>query len=171
MQKLLLFCILLSISTTMAQQTTFKGAFLEKWNNSRDYILEVAEAMPEEYYDYKPTPKQMSFKEQLIHIQGNIMWLDRSYFSQEQVTGEPKDYNLLDKAALIQSLKNTFDDAYRSIDQTQESDLKETVKFFAGPKSKLQIMNLMQDHVSHHRGQLLVYLNLKGITPPGYSGW
>jgi uncharacterized damage-inducible protein DinB len=32
-------------------------------------------------------------------------------------------------------------------------------------------MNLLQDHITHHRDQLLVYLNFKGITPPEFSGW
>ncbi|MGK0251702.1 MAG: putative damage-inducible protein DinB, partial [Gammaproteobacteria bacterium] len=49
--------------------------------------------------------------------------------------------------------------------------LKGTVEFFAGPKSRMQILNLLQDHVTHHRGQLIVYLNLNSIEPPQYSGW
>lgn len=171
MQKLFSIFILCLGYYSIAQQNTVKGAFLEKWNNSRDYMIAVAEAMPEEYYDYKPTAQQMSFREQLIHIQGNITWLDHTYFSKIELTGEPEYYENYNKKELIQSLKTTFNDAYNSIAQTPENDLKETVKFFAGPKSKLQILNLLQDHVTHHRGQLLVYLNLKGIKPPKFSGW
>ncbi|WP_374662973.1 DinB family protein [Parasegetibacter sp. NRK P23] len=37
--------------------------------------------------------------------------------------------------------------------------------------SKLQIINLLSDHQTHHRGQLLVYLRLCGLTPPKYVGW
>ena len=57
------------------------------------------------------------------------------------------------------------------IENTNDADLKITVDFFAGPKSKLQILNLLQDHLSHHRGQLIVYLNLNNIKPPSYIGW
>jgi uncharacterized damage-inducible protein DinB len=49
--------------------------------------------------------------------------------------------------------------------------LDSKVAFFAGPKTKLQILNLMQDHVTHRRGQLIVYLNLNDIQPPKYTGW
>jgi uncharacterized damage-inducible protein DinB len=52
-----------------------------------------------------------------------------------------------------------------------KDDLSTQVDFFAGPKTKLQILNIIQDHVTHHRGQLIVYLNLKGIKPPEYVGW
>ena len=43
--------------------------------------------------------------------------------------------------------------------------------FFAGPKSKFQILNLLEDHVTHHRGQLIVYLNFKNSIPPSFIGW
>lgn len=155
----------------MAQQITFKGAFLEKWNNSRDYLIAVAEAMPEEHYDFKPTQRQKSFKEQLLHIQGNINWLDQSYFSKHKETADQQEDAELNKAKIIELLRKTFDAAYKDMENCPETDLKDTVQFFAGPKSRLQIMNLLQDHVTHHRGQLLVYLNLKEVTPPSYSGW
>jgi uncharacterized damage-inducible protein DinB len=28
------------------------------------------------------------------------------------------------------------------------------------------MLNILQDHVTHHRGQIIVYLNLKGIEAP-----
>ena len=35
---------------------------------SRDFTIKVAEQMPEASYDFKLTPPQMSFAQQLIHI-------------------------------------------------------------------------------------------------------
>lgn len=171
MQKLIIALILFTSTASMAQQTTVKGAFLEKWNNSRDYLIAVAEAMPEEFYDYKPTSRQKSFKEQLLHIQGNITWIDSSHFSRRETETASQDYYSFNKEQIIELLQHTFNDVYSSIEATPEENLKDVVKFFAGPKSKLQLINLLQDHVTHHRGQLLVYLNLKNITPPNFSGW
>ena len=37
--------------------------------------------MPKENYDFKPTERQMSFKEQLIHINENMEWLSTTYFT------------------------------------------------------------------------------------------
>jgi len=59
----------------------------------------------------------------------------------------------------------------KCVQALKEENLDEKVDFFAGEKNKLQILNLLQDHVTHHRGQLAVYLNLKGIKPPAYTGW
>ena len=68
-------------------------------------------------------------------------------------------------------ITKAFNDAAVIIRNATPETFSDEVTFFSGPKSKLQIMNLMQDHVSHHRGQLVVYLNLNEIEPPRYVGW
>ena len=153
----------------MAQNTVI-SAFLLKWENSKNYLIEMAELMPEENYSFQPTERQMSFKEQLLHIRSNMVWLsetnfvDATYVKSEKI--DPKT-----KEELILELTNSFDKVTEIIKTISEEDLAIEVDFFAGPKSKLQILNLLQDHVTHHRGQLIVYLNLNNIEPPKYRGW
>jgi len=169
--KLNLFLISLFIfGTTMAQQSTPKSAWLEKWENSKNYLIAMAEAMPEAHYDFKPTERQMSFKEQLIHIKGNMDWLSNTYFTEIEFK-RTKEALPETKEATILLITAAFDAAAKIIENAPEAELAETVSFFAGPKSKLQILNLLQDHVTHHRGQLIVYLNLNDVTPPSFSGW
>ena len=154
----------------MAQQATVKTAFLEKWEGSKNYLLAIAEAMPEENYNFKPTERQMSFKEQLLHIKENMTWLSNSYFTEIEYKREKTDTSI-SKTETVNLLENAFDSVIEIIENTNDADLKKTVDFFAGPKSKLQILNLLQDHVTHHRGQLIVYLNLNNIKPPSFIGW
>ena len=144
-----------------------KTAFLEKWEHSKQYLIEIAEAMPDEHYNFKPTARQKTFMEQLKHIKGNIDWLTNSYFNGPKM--EPA--SATNKKEIIEQLNTSFENCYKYIKATKETSFRETVTFFAGPKTKLQIINLLQDHVTHHRGQLIVYLNLKDITPPKYVGW
>jgi len=153
---------------SFSQQTTSKSAFLEKWGNSKTYLLEIAEVMPESLYNYKPTQRQMSFKEQLLHIEGNMDWLGTTYFSKDKRNdgGIPNT-----KEEVMTLISNSFDRVSEQIKNTSEESLTDTVAFFAGAKSKLQILNLLQDHVTHHRGQLIVYLSLNGIEVPTYLGW
>ena len=58
-----------------------------------------------------------------------------------------------------------------NIDQLTEKDLDTIVDFFAGPMSKRQILTLLNDHYTHHRGQIIVYLRMNDIKPPRYRGW
>lgn len=170
MKRLMLLILLISSSNLIAQQITAKGAFLEKWENSKDYLLAIAEAMPEEFYDFKPTDRQMSFKEQLVHIKGNMDWLSNTYFTSEEYKRIKSEIPAT-KLEVMALLSAAFDATYTIIENTSEEDLASMVTFFSGAKSKLQILNLLQDHVTHHRGQLIVYLNLNDIKPPSYVGW
>jgi len=153
----------------LAQNETIE-AFLEKWENSKTYLIEIAKAMPEEKYDFKPTEREMSFGEQLVHIKGNMDWLGTTYFTSEKFD-KKKDENVYSKNEIISMLENSFDNVSEIIKNTNPDSLNENVDFFAGSKTKLQILNLLQDHVTHHRGQLIVYLNLNEIVPPKYVGW
>nr|WP_262481137.1 DinB family protein [Algibacter pectinivorans] len=40
--------------------------------------------------------------------------------------------------------------------------------YFGADRTKRQILLLLADHITHHRGQMLVYMRLKGIKPPRY---
>lgn len=168
MKKTLLLLLLSIPIIVVAQQTTAKDAFLEKWENSKNYLLEIAEVMPDSLYHFKPTERQMSFKKQLLHINENIEWLGAKYFDKNE--SEVSIFKN-EKKRIIKNIIYSFNNLAETIKITPDENLKETVEFFAGPKSKLQILNLLQDHVTHHRGQLIVYLNLNNIKPPKYSGW
>lgn len=169
MKHFIIILSVISFSNMFAQDEPI-SAFLEKWENSKKYLLEIAEAMPEDKYNFKPTEREMTFGEQLLHIKGNMDWLSNSYFGAEKIE-KTKEASTYTKAEIVTLLEASFNAASKAIETTKPKDLKEKVDFFAGPKTKLQILNLLQDHVTHHRGQIIVYLNLNEIKPPKYVGW
>ena len=169
MKKCLIIAILL-LSNTIFAQVEVVSTFIQKWENSKDYLVAVAQAMPEDQYDYKPSSREMSFREQLFHIQDNMNSLSTTHFSGQKYV-KKEAVKGLSKAQIIQEIKTSFDTAKTFVQKTKDEELSQKVAFFAGPKSKLQILNLMQDHVTHHRAQILVYLNLNQIQPPRYIGW
>ncbi|GAC1419347.1 MAG: hypothetical protein NVSMB67_09320 [Flavisolibacter sp.] len=140
-----------------------------KWANAKDYSLKIAELMPETEYNFKPVQDEMSFKEQLLHIRDNILWLSLSYLLVKG-SNEKKDLKNMSKVDVIKSLRNAYDEGLKAHNISSDQ-LNEIVNFFAGPKTKRQILILMHDHQAHHVGQLIVYLRLKGIKPPEYIGW
>ncbi len=168
MKKLILICVLFFFKFSFAQEII--PTFLEKWKNSKDYLIEVAKAMPEDKYSFKPTEREMTFGKQLLHIKANMDWLSSTYFTEIPKKEKELDEKL-SKAEIIAELEKSFNVVYEIISKTNPESLKEKVEFFAGPKTKFQILNLLQDHVTHHRGQILVYLNLNEVKPPKYSGW
>lgn len=141
-----------------------------KWNNAKLYNLDLAEQMPEEAFHYKPVPEVMSFKEQLLHMAGNMRWLSSSIlFTKKEIT--KIDTAGMDKAAVLKYVSDAYDKAGAAHFNLSPKQLNEVVPFFAGPMSRRQILILMHDHQTHHAGQLILYLRLKGIKPVDYIGW
>lgn len=141
-----------------------------KWANAKVYALKMAEQMPEEAYDYRPAPEVMTFKEQLLHTADNMRWLSASFL----LSGAPKagsDKVKMNKAATIQFLSEAYDLALSAQQNLSGKQLDEVVPFFAGPLTRRQIVLLLHDHQTHHVGQVILYLRMKGIAPPAYVGW
>ncbi|CAN5640312.1 hypothetical protein BH10BAC3_BH10BAC3_10550 [soil metagenome] len=171
--RLLFILFLFALNTATAQNidTLFLNASISKLQNSKEYTLKVAKLMPEEKYGFKPVPDEMSFGEQLLHISANLNWLTSSYITNIKGPVTKAATQVQKKEEVIQVLSKTYDFAISALKSFEASHLADTVSFFACPKTKLQIINLISDHQTHHRAQLLVYLRLNGIEPPEYIGW
>lgn len=165
---LLVSCFLGSLSANA--QEAYLQEFQQKWKNARAYTLELATAMPAADYDFKPTAVQLTFKQQLLHMAGNIVWLSSTYLGAEQLEADLQS-DAYTKDQVIHILEQAFDLAMAAVLDFPSGQLNEQVDFFAGPMSKRQIMTLLNDHVVHHRGQIIVYARLRGVAPPAYRGW
>ncbi len=127
--------------------------------------------MPSDKYDFKPVKEERSFGEQLLHLASNLGWLTSSYLANEKNPVTATDMKLTNKDSIIAVLNKSYDYAIDVMQKFSPQHLADTVKFFAGPMNKLQIITLINDHQTHHRAQVLVYLRLNGIVPPEYVGW
>ena len=169
-KKPLFTSMLLAFTLVSGIAQSFLDDYKLKWKNAMEYTLEFARVMPEENYSFKPAPVEMTYGEQLKHIAGNMVWLSSSYLNGAKTTLDPVNAGN-SKKEIIAILEKSFAYASQTIDQLNEKILNQNVSFFAGIMTKRRIMLLMTDHVTHHRGQLVVYLRLKGIEPPAYRGW
>ncbi|HLF62881.1 MAG TPA: DinB family protein [Saprospiraceae bacterium] len=158
------------VCSSISSQHTFIEDFKLKWQNAKEYTLEFARAMPAEKYTYTPTPEEMTFGRQLIHMCGNMIWLSSSYLDAPPF-GKDVDHPSEKKEDVIRLLEESFDYTARAIEKFPITMLDDNVDFFAGPMTKRRVFLLLTDHVTHHRGQLVVYLRLNGIEPPRYRGW
>lgn len=165
-----ILAIFLLISHSVQGQDSFLSDYKIKWKNAADYTLQFARAMPEDYYGYTPTPVEMTFLEQLKHIGGNMVWLCSSYLDGSKTHIDPSKAGT-SKKELIAMLEQSFAYATQTINALTEKDLNEKVDFISGPMTRRRILMLMTDHVTHHRGQLVVYLRMKNVEPPKYIGW
>jgi len=122
---------------------------------SKNYMLAVAEAMPDNAYDFKPVAEVFTFNELINHISYGIQWWEANYVKLKETKWDPPSAKA-NKNETIKYLQANFQALQESLDNAKLTD--EIVKGFYSTL----------DHVSHHRGQATVFLRLKGITPPDY---
>lgn len=158
--------------TIFSQQDAFIEDYLERLENSQKYLILVAEIMPEEKYNYKATPKSLSFAENLLHIGYAADWHSQSLLGGRKTRVWKNDtvYKVADKSKkeIIETINNTFKETIELIKKFDTSQFNDELDYFGLNRSKRQIFALLADHITHHRGQMLVYLRLNGLVPPRY---
>ncbi len=160
------------LSPLFAQQNAFVKDYLERLENSRKYLLLVAETMPEDTYEFKATPESMSFAENLMHIGWAMDWHSQTLLGGREARDWNTDTELKvdakTKAEMIAAIDKTFDETIKLITQFDISKLDDRLDYLGLNRSKRQILLLLADHITHHRGQMLVSMRLNGIVPPRY---
>jgi uncharacterized damage-inducible protein DinB len=170
----LLFCGLMvaAIASSLCAQGTSPGLakeLAETWDRAATDILDVAEAMPEEKYDFKPVPKSkvQTFREQLVHLAGIVQ---RFIDTAKGTTTEAAHRNMT-KAEAISHLKQTFQEGKKMFASLSDAQMLEQVRFPLGDRMVTRYGYWMGSlyQVRNHHGQLVVYLRLNGIVPPTTS--
>lgn len=146
---------------------------LVKLRNAKAYTLSIAEKLDADKFDFKPVKEEMSFKEQLVHIGENIYWLSSTYIKEETnpIKTDKIRASEMNKEQVVEFVASAYDYALKAMSELDEKTFSKEFNWNGGKMNKFQYLNLIQDHQSHHVGQLIVYLRLNGITPPKYIGW
>ena len=176
MKKLIMLTSLLLFSALasplFAQQDNFIKEYLERLEKSKEYLILVAETMPEDKYDFKATPESMSFAENLMHIGWAMDWHSESLMGGREARDWNTDIELkVDKKSkkeMIATIDKTFDKTIEFISNFDINRLEERLDYFGADRTKRQVLLLLADHITHHRGQMLVYMRLNGLKPPRY---
>ena len=159
-------------STLLAQEDDFIKGYVERLENSRNYLILVAETMPEDKYDFKATPESKTFAENLMHIAWAMDWHSQTLLGERKARDWNTDTELKvddkSKKEMIATIDNTFDQAIKLITEFDTSKFNDRLDYLGLDRSKQQIFLLLSDHITHHRGQMLVYLRLNGLQPPRY---
>lgn len=172
MQKYIALMGLFLCLSNISYGQNFITEALEKWDNSQTYFNEIVQLISEDMLDYQPTEATMSLRAQLIHSGSNMVRLSNAYLSYSDIEVIEKPVATADLESIKDYLSQCFLFARSAIAAQNEESLNiEVPHFFAGSKSRRQIIWLINDHLAHHRGQILVYLRLKNINPPKYVGW
>jgi uncharacterized damage-inducible protein DinB len=141
---------------------------LDSWNDIGRKLTAMAEDFPEDKYDFKPTPAQRSFAEQLLHAAGSCYYFTNPVTGKKPPAAEdPKRDQYKSKADIVAFVKKAFADGAAAIQSKGEKGLTTEVVYFDHQKARvLDIANGLIEHSGEHYGQLVVYYRLAGLVPP-----
>ncbi|MEG9431695.1 DinB family protein [Terriglobus sp. ADX1] len=141
---------------------------LDSWNEIGRKLTVMAEEFPEDKYDFKPTPAQRSFAEQLLHAAGSCYFFTNPVMGvKTQAAEDPKREQYPSKAAVVAFVKKAFADGAAAIQAKGEKGL--TTEVVYTPEQKARVIDIAYgiiEHSGEHYGQLVVYYRLAGLVPP-----
>jgi uncharacterized damage-inducible protein DinB len=142
---------------------------LSQWNEIGRKLIAMAEDFPEDKYDFKPTPVQRTFAEQLLHATSSMYYFtDPATGQKPRYAEDPKRDSLKTKAQIVAFTKKSVEDGAAVIKSKGDKGMSEWI---ADPESKQQeqISDLaygLIEHSGEHYGQLVVYYRVAGLVPP-----
>ena len=151
------------------QALSASQAVLETWNDVGRKLTTMAEDFPENKYDFKPTPAQRSFAEQLLHAAGaNYFFINLAKGEKPPAEEDPKRSNFKSKAEVAAFVKKSIADGAAVIQSKGDAGMSDLV---LDPFSNQQVRVLdfaygFIEHMGEHYGQLAVYYRVAGLVPP-----
>ncbi len=165
----------LILATTPAHNAAAKAPgsasqqVLAQWNDIGRKLVAMAEDFPEDKYDFKATPSQRSFAEQLIHAASSMYYFtDPAQGQKPRYPDDPKGYDLKTKAQIVAFVKKCIEDGAAVIKSKGDKGMNEWITS-AETHQQLQVSDLAYELIEHsgeHYGQLVVYYRLSGLVPP-----
>lgn len=147
-----------------------KSIVLATLSTERRITRDTIAAMAGSDIHFKPTDEQMCFGDQALHIISAQDTLLEAFRTGQWNWQRGID---LEHFATLPDILARFDQMHAA--EQAYYDSLEPEQFFLpvrtgwGPAEPLlQLVMSFLAHEAHHRGQLAVYLRLKGITPPKY---
>ena len=171
--------VLLFVGGALAQKSSPQSVldmqeFVHDWEISKQFTMEVANAMPAELYSFKPNPEEMTFGEQIVHIAGaNAFRFHEITAVKPPFDFDPAKESPTDKASALKMLEQSFDYVIQVLPGITAEQLKHTwhIPSWKGrtdPDGRAMVLNMFV-HTAHHRAQCEVYMRVKGIKPPNYT--
>ncbi|MEO9662037.1 MAG: DinB family protein [Maribacter dokdonensis] len=165
--KKLLFTLLLTSCISFAQDGLTQSSIQAVLTGNQLQVVQLAEAFPEEKYDWRPAEGISSVGEALLHVAG------ANYFLASKLGfAPPEDVDIMGlskitgKENIIAALKKSNEFILKNITKVEDGTLDEEVDFGFMKSNKLGGLLAIMEHNGEHKGQLIAYARTNGVVPP-----
>jgi len=145
-------------------------------NGAEHALVPVAEAMPEEKYSFAPTNGEFkgvrTFAEMVKHVAASNYGMAAAILNENPAIKLETDADvdaIRGKAEIVKFLQGSFEFLRKALNSINERNEAELIKSPDSnkPLAKLEVADRAVTHCWNHYGQLIEYLRMSGIAPPG----
>lgn len=128
-------------------------------------VVQLAEAIPADKYDWRPSDGVRSVSEALMHMAAaNYFFLNTMGIAPPDGLDMQNMESISEKEAVIEALKNSFAFTREKVPMIEDLDSK--VQFGDQEMSKRSALLILLEHTGEHKGQMIAYARMNDITPP-----
>lgn len=146
----------------------------------RNNTIQIAQDIPEDQYDFKPSPDARSVRQTLAHIatlttfpmmlHGERIPIEKIDFMEYMKKVSAEEATLQTKAQLVARLKDAGDEFANMLEGlSDEKFFAELITFRPGAqppsRTRFDLLLAAKEHEMHHRGQLMLIQRMLGIVP------
>ncbi|HEY5615321.1 MAG TPA: DinB family protein [Bacteroidota bacterium] len=148
-----------------------QGAFVKQSMFVENQFVTLAEAIPQDKYNWRPAEGVRSIAESFLHVaRGNYGIL--TFIGAkvpEGVDMEKLEKSSTDKATIVDAMKKSFKAVNDYVQSVPESDFGREIDFFGNKMTVLDMIMLAATHQHETLGQSIAYARSNGVKPP-WSG-
>jgi uncharacterized damage-inducible protein DinB len=166
--SLLLTLLTLFVFSFKSASALDKEQMIKEWERAKAYTKLYLETMPDDGFDFKPSPDIRSFADQMMHLAN----ANYNFASLASGIKSPVERGSLEKSAdkskatTTKTVLDSYDFVINALKGMNEAQMKEVVKMGNNEMNKELVFAKAFEHQSHHRGQTTIYIRMKGIKPP-----
>ena len=151
------------------QPAGIRGELIASMLDAGGKIQELATAIPDGKYTWKPSKDVRSTGQVFLHVvQGNYLYA--SFSSDQPPKGKDDLYKLdsqtMEPAKIRRMLKESYEWAAKAIADTPDSVLEAPIDYFGAKITKRAMMLVLASHSHEHLGQSIAYARANNIVPP-----
>jgi hypothetical protein len=159
--------------TAATKKPTLAAAVMVHWKFVAGDFIGVADAMPEEKYNFAPTNGEFKGARTFAQHVRHVACANFAFFKEMEKLPPPPDCekgepaNIKTKADLMKYLGESFAYGETVINKVTSLNMTDPVEGrYAGPNTKIGMCITAVWHVTDHYGQMVEYLRMNGIVPP-----
>jgi uncharacterized damage-inducible protein DinB len=158
--------LLTAAAPSRAQQVTLASDMLKDWQQQKDTMVKISDAMPEDKFTFKSTPAQRNYGEQVMHV----VQINQALLGTLGAKTPAPAINMkaTSKADILRALGQSYDYGEAVFKEFNDQAWVAAVMGprFIGQATRVRIANFALTHTMDIYGQMVVYLRLNGIVPP-----